>query len=165
MPLVAMLTNPVRFVAVVLGAVWLAGCALVPIQPGSTRADVLAKYGKPSAEVAMPSGSRLQYSYQPAGQSALMVDLDASGRVASVKEALTLKEFSKIGLDTWTRADVLRDFGRPAAVNRVASWPGDVMVYRWLDGTTPMFFWVYLDAGHVVRRTSQGFDLPLKEKD
>ena len=50
-------------------------------------------------------------------------------------------------------------------MNRVASWPGDVMVYRWLDGTTPMFFWVHLDAGHVVRRTSQGFDLPLKEKD
>ncbi len=160
-----MLTKPVRCVAVVLGVVWLAGCALVPIQPGATRAEVLAKYGQPSAEVAMPSGARLQYSYQPAGQSALMVDLDASGRVASVKEALTLNEFSKIGIDTWTRTDVLRDFGRPAAVNRVASWPGDVMVYRWLDATTPMFFWVYLDAGNVVRRTGQGFDLPLKEND
>ena len=130
MPSVAMLTNPVRFVAVVLGAVWLAGCALVPIQPGSTRADVLAKYGQPSAEVAMPSGSRLQYSYQPAGQSALMVDLDASGRVASVKEALTLKEFSKIGLDTWTPGHL--DTRGPAARLRSPgrSEPGRVLARR-----------------------------------
>ena len=94
-----------------------------------------------------------------------MVDLDASGRVVNAKEALTLNEFSKIGLGRWTRADVQREFGRPATVNRVASWPGDVMVYRWLDATTPMLFWVYLDAGNVVQRTGQGFELPLKEND
>ena len=157
--------KPLRRVALVLGTVWLAGCALVPIQPGATRADVLAKYGAPSAEVALPAGTRLQYSYQPAGQSAWMVDLDAAGRVVSAKEALTLNEFSKIGLGRWTRADVQREFGRPATVNRVASWPGDVMVYRWLDANTPMLFWVYLDAGNVVQRTGQGFDLPPKEND
>ncbi|MFM9902063.1 MAG: hypothetical protein ACKVOT_13710 [Polaromonas sp.] len=157
--------KPLRRLVLVLGTVWLAGCALVPIQPGAARADVLAKYGVPSAEVALPAGTRLQYSYQPAGQSAWMVDLDASGRVVSAKEALTLNEFSKIGLGRWTRADVQREFGRPATVNRVASWPGDVMVYRWLDANTPMLFWVYLDAGNVVQRTGQGFDLPPKEND
>ncbi|MBC7547348.1 MAG: hypothetical protein H7224_01705 [Polaromonas sp.] len=151
--------------AVVLGAIWLAGCALVPIQPGATRAEVLAKYGTPSAEVVLPVGTRLQYSYQPAGQSAWMVDLDAAGRVVSAKEVLTLNEFFKIGLGRWTRADVQREFGRPATVNRVASWPGDVMVYRWLDANTPMFFWVYLDGDNVVQRTGQGFDLPVKEND
>ena len=170
MPSSMLLTQLLRSGAAAFGALWLAGCALVPIAlvpiaPGATRADVLAKYGKPSAEVALPVGTRLQYSYQPAGQSAWMVDLDASGRVVSAKEALTLQEFSKIGLGRWTRTDVQREFGRPATVNRVASWPGDVMVYRWLDATTPMFFWVYLDAGNVVQRTGQGFDLPLKEND
>ena len=159
------LVKPLRCMTAVLGAVWLAGCALVPIQPGATRAEVLAKYGKPSAEVAMPAGTRLQYSYQPAGQSAWMVDLDASGRVVSAKEALTRNEFFKIGLGRWTLADVQREFGRAATVNRVASWPGDVMVYRWLDANTPMLFWVYLDAGNVVQRTGQGFDLPPKESD
>ena len=165
MTLSLLLTKPLRRMVPVLGAVWLAGCALVPIQPGATRAEVLAKYGKPSAEVTLPAGTRLQYSYQPAGQSAWMVDLDAAGRVVSAKEALTLNEFSKIGLGRWTRADVQREFGRPAAVDRVASWSGDVMVYRWLDTTTPMFFWVYLDAGNVVQRTGQGLDLPLLEND
>ena len=160
-----MLASPWRGAAIVLGAFWLAGCALVPVQPGATRAEVLARYGKPSAEVIVPAGTQLQYSYQPAGQSAWMVDLDASGRVVSTKEALTLNEFSKIGLGRWTQADVLREFGRPATVNRVASWPGEVMAYRWLDAMTPMFFWVYLDGGHVVQRTGQGFDLPLKEND
>lgn len=162
---ILMLASPWRRAAIVLGAVWLVGCALVPIQPGATRAEAFAKYGTPSAEVDLPAGTRLQYSYLPAGQSAWMVDLDASGRVVNAKEALTLNEFSKIGLGRWTRADVQREFGRPATVNRVASWPGDVMVYRWLDATTPMLFWVYLDAGNVVQRTGQGFELPLKEND
>jgi hypothetical protein len=165
MTLFLLLAKPVRRAAVVLGAAWLAGCALVPIQPGATRADVLSKYGAPSAEVVMPAGTRLQYSFQPAGQSAWMVDLDASGRVVSAQEALTRNEFSKIGLGRWTRADVQRAFGRPATVNRVASWPGDVMVYRWLDATTPMLFWVYLDAGNVVQRTGQGFELRPKDND
>ena len=93
MPSSALLTTPLRWLAAGLGALWLAGCALVPIQPGATRAEVLSKYGKPSAEVAMPAGTRLQYSYQPAGQSAWMVDLDDSGRVVSAKEALARNEF------------------------------------------------------------------------
>ena len=160
-----LLAKPLCRLAVVLDAVWLAGCALVPIQPGAMRAEVLAKYGKPSAEVTMSAGTRLQWSYQPAGQSAWMVDLEASSRVVGAKEALTLNEFSNIGLGRWTRADVLREFGRPATVNRVASWLGDVLVYRWLDATTPMLFRVYLDAGNVVQRTGQGFDMTSKEKD
>lgn len=155
----------VRLASVAAAVLWLAGCTLVPIQPGATRAEVLARYGAPSAEMALRSGTRLQYSYQPAGQSAVMVDLDAADRVVNVREALTLAEFSKIGVGRWTRADVQREFGRPAAVNRVATWPGDIMVYRWLDATTPMFFWVYLDASDVVQRTGQGFDLPMRRND
>ena len=55
-----LLAKPLCRLAVVLDAVWLAGCALVPIQPGAMRAEVLAKYGKPSAEVTMSAGTRLQ---------------------------------------------------------------------------------------------------------
>lgn len=145
--------------AVLSGSFLLAACA-APIQNGATRDAVLARYGTPSAVVALPVGTRLQYSTQPFGRSVLMVDLDASGQVVASREVMRLNEFFKIGLGSWTRADVEREFGRPGSVDRVASWPGDILNYRWMDIDTPMFFWVYLDGNNVVQRTAQGFDRP-----
>jgi len=107
--------------------------------------------------VPLPSGERLQYSLQPMGQYAWMVDLDAAGRAVSVRQVLRLAEFSRIGIDQWTRADVEREFGPPAKVDSTGDWPHDILTYRWNDGAD-MFYWVYLDAAQVVRRTQQGLD-------
>ena len=144
--------------SLVLVALVLAGCAVQQVLPGTTRAEVLAKYGQPTREVALASGSRLQYSYQPAGQQAVMVDLDAAGRVVSSRQVLQSAEFARIGINQWSRADVEREFGRSALIDRVASWPGDIMTYRWKDASQDMFFYVYLDAANVVQRTGQGME-------
>ncbi len=139
------------------------GCAVFsPVTPGMSQADVIASYGRPSAIVPLESGTRLQYSRQPAGQSSEMVDLDASGRVVSVREMLTPAGFASIQVGRWTRADVERNFGRPAKIDRVYSWPADIMTYRWRDGSQDMLFWVYLDGANVVQRVGQGMDLPIR---
>jgi hypothetical protein len=145
----------VSFAAAVL---LMAGCAFTPVTPGMTRAQVLASYGTPTRVVAVGPGTRLQYSRQPSGQSVVMVDLDASGKVTAVREVMAPREFSKIEVGTWTREDVEREFGPPARVDRVSSWPGDIMNYRWLDISQDMFFWVYLDAGNRVQRVGQGME-------
>ena len=134
----------------------MAGCAFTAVQPGMSREDVISHYGTPSRVLPLGEGTRLQYSGQPAGQTAVMVDLDAAGKVIRAREVLTLAEFSKIEVGKWTRADVEREFGRPARMDRVASWSGDIMNYRWRDAGTNMLFWVYLDAANVVQRTGQG---------
>lgn len=144
--------------ALVVCALFTTACAVRMVQPGMARDDVLARYGRPSRVLPLGEGTRLQYSGQPAGQTAVMVDLDAAGKVIRVREVLTLAEFSKIEVGKWTRAEVEREFGRPASMDRVALWPGDIMTYRWLDGDIDKFFWVYLDAGNVVRRTGQGVE-------
>lgn len=159
----ALLQRLVRAAAVVSVFV-LAACA-APVQPGASREDVMARYGAPSAVVLLQTGTRLQYSTQPFGRSALMVDLDASGRVVSAAEVMNPKAFYKIGIGSWTRTDVEREFGRPGSVDRVASWQGDILNYRWLDIDTPMFFWIYLDGNNVVQRTAQGFDRPFPDRD
>lgn len=44
---------------------WLAGCALHPfsaVTPGMTREEVIGRMGHPGAVVAIPQGTRLQYS-------------------------------------------------------------------------------------------------------
>jgi hypothetical protein len=94
-----------------------------------------------------------------------MVDLDAAGKVVSARQVLNIRDFSRIEVDKWTRADVEREFGPPAKTDGVASWSGDIMTYRWLDGDQPMFFWVYLDAANVVQRVGQGMEFPVRMND
>lgn len=140
-------------------ALMLAGCAVESVRPGASSDEVIKQYGAPSRTVTLASGTRLQYSQQPAGQSAIMVDLDSAGRVVSVRQVLNSTDFSRIVVGQWTRGDVEREFGRPAVVNHVYSWPGDIMTYRWRDTVgTDMFYWMYLDGNNVVQRVGQGME-------
>lgn len=153
------------FVSLAAVSALMAGCAFTPVQPGMSREQVMTSYGTPTRVVPLSTGTRLQYSRQPAGQSAVMVDLDAAGKVVAVREVLKLQEFLRIEPGQWTRDDVEREFGPPARIDRVASWSGDIMNYRWRDSVQDMFFWVYLDAGNRVQRTGQGIELPVETWD
>jgi hypothetical protein len=148
------------FCTAAVAACLLASCSVTSVKPGMTREEVIAGYGQPTGVVPISTGTRLQYSRQPRGQSVVMVDLDANGKVVGAKEVLTPSEFAKVEIGKWTRRDVEREFGPPAMVDRVASWPSDIMTYRWRDTVTDMFFYVYLDAGNVVQRTGQGMEIP-----
>ncbi|MGH6627434.1 MAG: hypothetical protein ACRECD_13020 [Burkholderiaceae bacterium] len=141
----------------VFGPAVLVGCAIQAPTPGMSRDEVVARLGQPTKVIPLGAGERLQYSRQPAGQWAMMVDLDASGKVVQARQVLKAAEFARIEPGKWTRDDVEREFGRPAKIDRVASWNGDVWTYRWTDGHD-MFYWVYLDPGGVVRRTQQGME-------
>jgi hypothetical protein len=140
---------------------WLGACAMNPLSaltPGMSRAEVLSHMGSPDAVVALPQGSRLQYSGQPTGQYAFMVDLDATDRVLNARQVLNARDFARIEPGKWTRDDVLREFGRPAKVDRVASWSGDILTYRWYE-LQDLFYWVYLDSNQVVQRAHPGMEL------
>ena len=148
--------------AAALSLLLLAGCAGSPfaapnLQPGTPREAVIARLGQPGRVVRLADGERLQYSLQPLGQYAWMVDLDTAGRVLRSRQVLTAAEFHRIEPGTWTRADVEREFGRPAKIDSVSSWPGPIMTYRWNDGSD-MFYWVYLDARDVVQRAHPGME-------
>ena len=141
------------------------GCAVQSVPPGASREEVVSRYGTPSRVVALAAGTRLQYSRQPAGQSAVMVDLDAAGRVISVREVLNPAGFSTLVVGQSTRDDTERALGRPASVDRVGSWPGDILTYRWRDRDQDMLYWFYLDASQVLQRTAQGMELPIRPND
>jgi hypothetical protein len=109
--------------------------------------------------VRLPAGERLQYSLQPWGRQAWMIDLDASGRVLQSRQVLTETNFHRIETGKWTREDVERELGRPAWVDGVASWRGPIMTYRWRDvGNADMFYWVYLDERNIVQRAHPGIE-------
>jgi hypothetical protein len=86
--------------------------------------------------------------------------------VMAATEVMTPQAFSRIEPGKWTRQDVEREFGPPASVDRVASWKGDIMTYRWRENNIQdMYFWVYLDARQVVGRTGQGMEIPFRTHD
>jgi hypothetical protein len=142
-------------------AALLAACAhpfnALQIAPGTPRDQVIARAGQPTAVVPIAGGERLQYSMQPFGQYAVMVDLDTAGRVTRARQVLTEREFHRIAEGTWTRDDLLREFGPPARIDGVTSWRGPVWSYRWNDGSD-MFWFVYLDPQGVVRRSHPGME-------
>lgn len=143
-------------VSVASAVLILAGCAAVESVPlGASRDEVIKQYGPPARTVTLATGTRLQYSRQPSGRSAVMVDLDAAGRVASVRQVLNPDDFSRVVVGKWTREDVEREFGKPAFISHVASWKGDIMTYRWRDVGYDMLFWIYLDPDQVAQRIGQ----------
>jgi hypothetical protein len=153
-----------RFLLLAAAAL-VAGCAGGPfggpnLPAGATRDAVIASMGPPQRAFRLPNGERLEYSQQPWGQQCYMVDLDNSGRVVQVRQVLTEQNFFRIVPGQWTRADIEREFGRPARIDRVSSWPGPVWTYRWRDRVnTDMFYWVYLDSNNIVQRAHPGIDV------
>jgi hypothetical protein len=146
----------------------LAGCVTgYNLKPGASREEVLASMGRPTAVVKLPGGGeRLQYSQQPAGQYAWMADLDAAGRLLSLRQVLNENDFNRIVVGQWTRADVEREFGRPAWSDRVANWDGPILTYRWNQGPSmDRFYWIYLDKQGVVRRAHPGVEFPPPQVD
>ena len=142
-------------------ALILAGCAVVDKVPlGMLRDEVIKTYGSPTQTINLSNdGVRLQYSFQPMGRRVVMVDVDAAGRVASVRQVLTENEFSRIEVGKWSRNDVEREFGRPGEITHVGNWQGDIMTYRWRDRAgTDMFYWVYLDSNQVAQQVGQGME-------
>lgn len=144
-----------RFLGLAALSLVLTGCAVESLQLGTPRDDVIKKYGKPTAVVGLASGTRLQYSLQPEGRSAVMVDMDAADKVVSVRQVLNPVDFSRVVAGKWTRQDVEREFGRPARIDHVANWRGDILTYRWLDGGQNMLFSVYLDSDNLAQSVGQ----------
>ncbi|MBI2769324.1 MAG: hypothetical protein HYX47_06860 [Burkholderiales bacterium] len=152
-----------RYLFALCAAALLSACAANPfnaygVQPGTARDAVIARLGAPTRVVRLPDGGeRLQYSLQPFGQYAWMVDLDGAGKVLRSRQVLNMADFNRIEPGKWTRDDVEREFGPPAKIDGVASWNGPIMNYRWTDGSD-MFYWVYLDRSNVVQRAHPGME-------
>lgn len=153
-----------QLLATIAATLVLVACAANPynadrVPVGASRQEVLARLGQPTRSVAIPGGERLQYSLQPFGQFAWMVDLDAAGKVTRVRQVLDTLDFNRIVPGRWTVDDVEREFGPPALIEHVGSWNGPILTYRWRDvDRSDMFYWVYLDAAGVVQRAHPGME-------
>jgi hypothetical protein len=120
----------------------LTGCASTPlseIKPGaSTEADVRARLGEPGriwpAAGSAPAGSRVfEYSRQPYGHTAYMVDIGADGKVTALRQVLTAENFKNVAVGMSPEA-VLRLLGKPMAVTHYPRKEETYYDWRYLDG-------------------------------
>ena len=127
-----------RRVAALVTVALLAACAGVPQweTPGATRAEVIGRLGSPTATYRLADGERLQYSQQPSGALVHNLDFDATGRLRRVEQALDPAVFARIEIGRWTREDLLRQFGPPALVERVARFDGDIWTWRYREAVS-----------------------------
>jgi hypothetical protein len=137
--------------------VLLAGCSLMPerVPLGATRAEIESRLGQPTGVYALADGTqgtRLQYSRQPAGQQVYNLDLGADGRLRQLEQVMDAGWLQRIEVDRWTRETALVNLGRPALVERVASWDGDIWTYRFQEVTGSRQVHLHLDGAGVVRR-------------
>jgi len=153
-----------RFAAFLGAAALLAGCAnpwnSMNVPPGTSREELLAHAGRPVGEYPLPGGGqRLQFTLQPLGYYAFMVDLDPAGRVVRTRQVMAPQEFLRIQDDVWTQQNILFEFGPPARIDTVGSWNGPIWQYRWYEpGQGPMFWYVYFDPQGVVRKSHQAIE-------
>ncbi len=146
-------------------ALLLAACAGEPMRLplGVSRADALQRLGQPTAIYALGDGERLQYSRAPAGFEVNNVDLDAAGRVRSIRQELDERLFaSTIQPGVWREAEVLRTYGRPFEIGRVSSFDGTVWTWRYKAMNARRLLYIYIDPTGLVARYHTGDDLLLE---
>ena len=151
--------SPLRAALLAALLALLAACASpARMAPGTPAAEVLHTLGAPTGRYPLPGGGeRLQYSMQPAGQTVHNIDLDAQGRVVRVEQALSEALYGqRIQPNVWTRAEVLREYGRPAQTMGVHNFDGDIWIWRYEDGTIWRLLFIDIDRAGVVRGWSNG---------
>ncbi|MBC7699698.1 hypothetical protein [Aquabacterium sp.] len=141
--------------AALVAALVLGGCAGIPqyTQVGAPREAELQKMGPPTASYVDATGTRLQYSYGAWGRQTYNIDIDASGRVAAVTQALQPSVLNSLSGRELSSADFRRELGPPSEVGQIGSFGGDVWTWRYWEAGTPRLFHAYVDKQGMVVRT------------
>ena len=135
-------------------------------QAGQAESDVIARLGQPKEVYDLPNGAkRLMWPTQPYGEVTTAADIDAQGKVISVRQVLQPSEFYRAEIDKWTKQDVLVNFGRPEETAYFPLMKRDVWSYRYQeDGVWYLMFNFYFDQTGVLRSTQKSPD-PLHEQN
>jgi hypothetical protein len=152
----------------IVAALVLAGCAQPwqSVEPGTDVSALVARLGPPRETYALPDGGkRLMWPTQPMGTTTTAADIDASGKVVSVRQVLQDTEFYRARVGEWTRNDVLINFGRPAETSRFPRMQREVWSYRYMENNMDyMMFHFYFDDQGVLRQTQKTPD-PMRDRN
>jgi hypothetical protein len=142
-----------------LAALLVAGCAQPwqNFQTGEPESAVIARLGPPREIYDLPNGDkRLMWPTQPMGEVTTAADIDPSGKVVTVRQVLQVNELYKAQIGTWTKRDVLLNFGRPVETAYFPLMKRQVWTYRYQeDNVWYMLYNFYFDDQGILRLTQK----------
>ena len=148
------------------GAWVLFGCAqpYQQVEAGADPSAVVARLGPPKETYNLPNGGkRLMWPTQPMGTTTTVADIDAAGKVVSVRQVLQENEFYRAEVGKWTRDDVLVNFGRPFETSYFKRMKREVWSYRYMENNIYyMIFNFYFDDQGILRQTQKSPD-PMRD--
>jgi hypothetical protein len=157
-----------RAAAVCATVLMLTGCVQPwhEFQAGQDQSTIIGRMGPPRETYDLPDGGRrLMWPTQPMGTTTVAADIDASGKIVNVRQVLQINEFNRAQIGTWTRNDVLINFGRPVQTAFFRRTQREVWSYRFMDNNvTPMLFNFSFDTGGILREMQRTPD-PLRDRD
>lgn len=135
-------------------ALSLSGCAVPEWQkPGTPAAQIAHDMGQAHVRVALPDGGeRWVYSRQPAGQQVYHMVFDAQQRLQHVDQVLQEAHFHTLRPGTDDHRSVFNYFGKPALIERVGNFKGDIWTYRIRENSIDRQAHVFIDPQGVVQR-------------
>ncbi|KIG04698.1 hypothetical protein [Caballeronia concitans] len=135
-------------------------------QQGADASTITARLGPPREIYDLPNGGkRLMWPTQPLGEFTTAADVDAAGRIVSVRQVLDDSEFYKAQIGTWTKDDVLVNFGRPVETSYFPLMKREVWTYRYMEANFwYMMYSFYFDDQGILRLTQKTPD-PLHDPD
>lgn len=134
--------------------------------PGEDASRVTAALGSPKEIYALPDGAhRWFWPTRPFGETTTAADVDAAGRLVSIRQVLTNASFAQAVVGTWTREDVQQHFGLPEETAYYPLMKRAVWSYRYMDDDVwYMLYHFYFDDAGIVRSTQKTPD-PLHDPD
>ena len=140
--------------AVAAACAALTACMVPQWQKPGTPSDVIAKgMGQPHVRVLLPDGGeRWVYSYQPAGQQVYHMVFDGQHTLRSVEQVLDEYHFQQLRRGVDNRQSVFEYFGKPALVEHVGNFNGDIWTYRIQQNSLDRQAHVFIDPQGVVQR-------------
>lgn len=135
----------------------LAACAVRPPAAGTSEAEVLQRWGPPTARHTLAAGGqRLEYATGPFGRSTWMLDLDASGRLAAAEQVLTDTSLQALQavLPGMARDELRRRLGTPGERRSGGRQGGEIWSWRY---ETNECLWFRVSIGDDGRARDGGF--------
>lgn len=140
----------------------LSACAtLLPpaVNIGDTEADLIAKRGPPTNRYQDNNNHLLEYALGPWGQKTYMARIDASGKVVSFEQVLTIEKFASIQVGETHRNEVLRIIGAPSETSYLPLRDLEVWSYPYKEANVwNSIMHVHFDRQGIVRQMLNGPD-------
>jgi len=136
------------------------------VEPGADVSTLVARLGPPRETYNLPDGGkRLMWPTQPMGHTTTAADIDANGKVVSVRQVLQQSEFYRAQVGVWTRNDVLINFGRPVETAFFPRMQREVWSYRYIENNIDyLMFNFYFDEQGILRLTQKTPD-PIRDRN